>query len=66
MAATQTYVRSDAMELLISYYQNLNSLRNKLVELAYCGRWLTISSHQCSEPYEDLEQIGYFGLILRH
>ena len=66
MAPTQIYVRSDAMELLISYYQNPSiQLRNQLVELhtGLVRKMAHHFSHQCAEPYEDLEQIGYFGLI---
>ncbi|MBV8887680.1 MAG: RNA polymerase sigma factor SigF [Chroococcidiopsidaceae cyanobacterium CP_BM_RX_35] len=66
MAVTQSCIRSDGMELLISYHQNPSiSLRNQLVEL-HAGLVRKIAhqfSHQCAEPYEDLEQIGYFGLI---
>lgn len=66
MATTQSYVHSDSMELLISYYQNPSiKLRNKLVNL-HTGLVRKIAhqfSHQCTEPYEDLEQIGYLGLI---
>lgn len=54
------------MEFLQVYHQNPSlELRNKLVELntglvrkvahQICGK--------CAEPYEDLEQIGYLGLI---
>jgi RNA polymerase sigma-B factor len=66
MAATQSYVRSDGIELLISYYQNPSiELRNKLVELhtGLVRKMAHHFSHQCAEPYEDLEQIGYFGLM---
>jgi len=66
MAATQSYIRSDQMELLISYHRNpCITLRNQLVEL-HAGLVRKIAhqfAHQCAEPYEDLEQIGYFGLI---
>ena len=54
------------MELLMSYKQNSSiELRNQLVRLN-AGLVRKIAhrvSHQCSEPYEDLEQIGYLGLI---
>lgn len=66
MAATYSCVHSDGLELLISYYQNPSiQLRNKLVKL-HTGLVRKIAhqfSHQCTEPYEDLEQIGYLGLI---
>lgn len=57
---------SEGMELLISYYQNPSiQLRNKLVKLhtGLVRKMAHQFSHQCTEPYEDLEQIGYFGLI---
>ena len=66
MAATQSCVRFDGMELLISYHQNPSiKLRNRLVELhtGLVRKMAHQFSHQCPEPYEDLEQIGYFGLI---
>lgn len=66
MAATQSCVHSDRIELLISYYQNPSiELRNQLVELhtGLVRKMAHHFSHQCAEPYEDLEQIGYFGLI---
>lgn len=66
MMATQSSVRSHGMELLIAYHQNPSvRLRNKLVQLN-AGLVRKIAhrvSHQCAEPYEDLEQIGYLGLI---
>lgn len=64
--ATQSSVRSRGMELLISYHQNRSvEIRNQLVRLN-AGLVRKIAhrvSHNCSEPYEDLEQIGYLGLI---
>lgn len=64
--ATQSSVRSRGMELLISYHQNRSvEIRNQLVRLN-AGLVRKIAhrvSHQCPEPYEDLEQIGYLGLI---
>lgn len=54
------------MELLISYYQNPSiGLRNKLVRLhtGLVRKMAHQFSRQCTEPYEDLEQIGYLGLI---
>jgi RNA polymerase sigma-B factor len=54
------------MELLIAYHQNPSvRVRNQLVQLN-AGLVRKIAhrvSHQCAEPYEDLEQIGYLGLI---
>lgn len=50
----------------MEYKQNPSvQLRNKLVRLN-AGLVRKIAhriSHQCSEPYEDLEQIGFIGLI---
>lgn len=66
MAATHTCVRSEGMELLVSYYHNPSiELRNQLVELhtGLVRKMAHHFSHQCTEPYEDLQQIGYFGLI---
>lgn len=54
------------MELLTVYYRNPSvKVRNQLVQLN-SGLVRKIAhrvSHQCAEPYEDLEQIGYLGLI---
>ncbi len=66
MAASQSSLRSDGMELLQLYHQNPTvELRNKLVKLhtGLVRKMAHKFSHQCNEPYEDLEQIGYFGLI---
>jgi len=64
--ATQSCVRSRGMELLMAYHQNPSvKVRNQLVQLN-AGLVRKIAhrvSHQCAEPYEDLEQIGYMGLI---
>jgi RNA polymerase sigma-B factor len=66
MMATQTSPRSHGMELLVSYHQNPSvAVRNKLVRLN-AGLVRKIAHrlcHQCTEPFEDLEQIGYLGLI---
>lgn len=66
MMATQTCARSRGMELLIAYHQRPSiKIRNQLVQLN-AGLVRKIAhrvSHQCAEPYEDLEQIGYLGLI---
>jgi RNA polymerase sigma-B factor len=54
------------MELLRLYHQKPSiELRNKLVKLhtGLVRKMAHKFSHQCNEPYEDLEQIGYFGLI---
>lgn len=66
MATKTSMIRSRGMELLMEYKQSPSvSLRNQLVRLN-AGLVRKIAhrvSHQCSEPYEDLEQIGYIGLI---
>ncbi|HIK54531.1 MAG TPA: RNA polymerase sigma factor SigF [Synechococcales cyanobacterium M55_K2018_004] len=66
MTATQSSVRSHSMELLLAYKQNPTvALRNQLVKMN-AGLVRKVAhrvSHQCAEPYEDLEQIGYLGLI---
>lgn len=57
---------SRGMELLVAYHQKPSvSLRNQLVRL-HAGLVRKVAhkiSYQCAEPYEDLEQIGYIGLI---
>jgi len=64
--ATQPSPRSHGMESLISYYHTPSvRVRNQLVQMN-AGLVRKIAhrvSHQCAEPYEDLEQIGYMGLI---
>lgn len=64
--ATETSPRSHGMELLISYHQNPTiEGRNRLVKLN-AGLVRKIAhrmSYQSTEAYEDLEQIGYLGLI---
>lgn len=66
MMATQPCVRSRGMDLLVAYHRNPSvKLRNQLVQLN-AGLVRKIAhriSHQCAEPYEDLEQIGFLGLI---
>jgi RNA polymerase sigma-B factor len=61
-----THVRFLGMELLTAYYRNPSvKLRNQIVQLN-TGLVRTIAhrvSRQCAEPYEDLEQIGFLGLI---
>lgn len=58
--------KARGMELLVSYQQTHSiQVRNQLVELN-TGLVQKIAhqvSHQCAENYEDLEQIGYLGLI---
>lgn len=64
--ATLTSVRSRCLELLISYHRTPSiAIRNQLVQMN-AGLVRKIAHrvcHQCAEPYEDLEQIGYLGLI---
>ncbi len=66
MATHVSSIRSRGMELLAEYQKAPSiTLRNQLVRLN-AGLVRKIAhrvSHQCSEPYEDLEQIGYLGLI---
>jgi RNA polymerase sigma-B factor len=66
MTSNQSSVLSEGMELLCLYHQNPSiKLRNQLVQLhtGLVRKMAHKFSHQCNEPYEDLEQIGYFGLI---
>lgn len=64
--ATQTSLYSNVMELLVAYHHQPSvRVRNQLVQLN-AGLVRKIAhqvSHQCAEPYEDLEQIGFLGLI---
>ena len=66
MATQTSSLRSRGMEMLMAYKQQPSiKLRNDLVRLN-AGLVRKIAhrvSHQCAEPYEDLEQIGYLGLI---
>ncbi len=66
MMASQPSLRSHGLELLSKYYQHPTiEIRNQIVRLN-TGLVRKIAhqlSHQCSEPYEDLEQIGFIGLI---
>lgn len=59
-------LRNHSLELLLKYHQEPSTaLRNQLVRLN-AGLVRKIAhrvSHQTTEPYEDLEQIGYLGLI---
>lgn len=54
------------MEVLMAYYHNPSiEVRNQLVRLN-TGLVRKIAhrvSRQCAEPYEDLEQVGFLGLI---
>ncbi|MBW4685979.1 MAG: RNA polymerase sigma factor SigF [Komarekiella atlantica HA4396-MV6] len=66
MAISESSLRTEGIELLHYYHQNPSiKLRNKLVQLhtGLVRKMAHKFSHQCNEPYEDLEQIGYFGLI---
>jgi RNA polymerase sigma-B factor len=54
------------IELLTAYYRNPSvEVRNQLVQLnsGLVRKVAHRISQQCAEPYEDLEQIGYLGLI---
>jgi RNA polymerase sigma-B factor len=64
--AYQTSLQSQSMELLVSYRQEPSvRLRNRLVRLnmGLVRKVAHRLAHQCAEPYEDLEQCGYMGLI---
>lgn len=64
--AYQTTLQSQSMELLVSYRQNPSvRLRNRLVRLnmGLVRKVAHRLANQCAEPYEDLEQCGYMGLI---
>lgn len=66
MTKTSDCARSEAKNLLISYYKKpAVRLRNELVKLhsGLVRKMAHHFTHQCTEPYEDLEQIGYLGLI---
>ena len=59
-------IRTRGMELLIAYSRNPSlQLRNQLVHLntGLVRKVAHQISLQCTEPYEDLEQIGFIGLI---
>ncbi|MFM7470510.1 MAG: sigma factor, partial [Nodosilinea sp.] len=66
MVNQSSTIRSRGMELLMQYQHSPTvKIRNQLVRLN-AGLVRKIAhrvSYQCSEPYEDLEQIGYIGLI---
>ena len=64
--AYQTSLQSRSIEMLVAYRQNPSvHLRNRLVKLnmGLVRKVAHRLSHQCAEPYEDLEQCGYLGLI---
>lgn len=66
MNGSESSGRVNGLELLNLYHQNPTiKLRNQLVELhkGLVRKMAHKFSHQCSEPYEDLVQIGYLGLI---
>ncbi len=63
---TYAPITSQAIELLVAYQQNPSvELRNKLVRLntGLVRKVAYRLSQQCNEAFEDLEQIGYLGLI---
>lgn len=60
------YISYRCIELLQAYCSNPSlKLRNQLVELniGLVRKVAHQVSRKCAEPYEDLEQIGYLGLI---
>ncbi len=63
---TQASAHSESISLLMKYYQQPSvKVRNQLV-LLNAGLVRQIAhriGRQCAEPYQDLEQIGYLGLI---
>ncbi|HEY9735643.1 MAG TPA: RNA polymerase sigma factor SigF, partial [Trichocoleus sp.] len=62
----QSTPSTKAIELLVAYHQNPTvELRNKLVRLniGLVRKVVHRLSHQCRESFEDLEQVGYLGLI---
>jgi RNA polymerase sigma-B factor len=64
--AYQTSLQSQTIELLVAYRQKPSvQLRNRLVRLnmGLVRKVAHRLAHQCAEPYEDLEQCGYLGLI---
>jgi RNA polymerase sigma-B factor len=64
--ATPASAHSESISLLIKYYEQPSvRVRNQLV-LLNAGLVRQIAhriGRQCAEPYQDLEQIGYLGLI---
>lgn len=64
--STSAPIASQAIELLVAYQQTPSiALRNKLVRLntGLVRKVAYRLSQQCHESFEDLEQIGYLGLI---
>jgi RNA polymerase sigma-B factor len=66
MKTTPQHNQSKSLRILNAYQKQPSiGLRNQLV-LLNSGLVRQIAyrlSYQCNEPYEDLEQIGYIGLI---
>lgn len=66
MLTNQSSLRFRGMELLIAYSQTSSvEIRNQIVQMNI-GLVRKIAhrvSRQCTEPYEDLEQVGCLGLI---
>jgi RNA polymerase sigma-B factor len=66
MPTSTTAATAKPMELLVAYHQNPSvALRNQLVRLnvGLVRKVVHRLSHQCTESFEDLEQVGYLGLI---
>ena len=64
--AYQVSAHSQTMELLVAYRQKPSvHIRNRLVKLnmGLVRKVAHRLAHQCPEPFEDLEQCGYIGLI---
>ncbi|NJK42068.1 MAG: RNA polymerase sigma factor SigF [Acaryochloridaceae cyanobacterium SU_2_1] len=64
--AYQTSLQSQTMELLVAYRNAPTvQVRNRLVRLnmGLVRKVAHRLAHQCAEPYEDLEQCGFLGLI---
>jgi RNA polymerase sigma-B factor len=64
--AYQTSAHTQTMELLMAYRQNPSvHLRNRVVNLnvGLVRKTTHRIAHQCAVPFEDLEQVGYMGLI---
>ncbi|KGF73457.1 RNA polymerase sigma factor SigF [Neosynechococcus sphagnicola sy1] len=66
MTTHESTFRYRGLELLVAYHQQPSiEARNQLVKL-HAGLVRKLAhrvSYQCAEPYEDLEQVGYLGLI---
>ncbi len=63
---TPTSLQAKTIELLATYRQQPSiQLRNQIVRLnmGLVRKMAHRLAHQCAEPYEDLEQCGYLGLI---